>query len=278
MTPLKLFRSATFSGVNALTLLLYSAFGAAFFLLPFELIRAHGYSPTQAGAALLPMSVGLAVLSPIAGRVASRIGARPMLIVGPLVVAAGFGLLAALAGARSYWTGVFPGLTVLALGVLAVFAVLVAQFRSGRAALLVLLTVPPALAGGLLFLAVARVPLNVSSLMGLVLLVGLVVKNGILLVEVTLDRLEAGLPLPAALRRAGKRRLRPILMTTLCTIFGLLPLAFSLGAGSELQRPLAVAVIGGLLFSTAATLFALPALAELFLRGHVARGAEARAS
>ncbi|OLC53974.1 MAG: hypothetical protein AUH92_04860 [Acidobacteria bacterium 13_1_40CM_4_69_4] len=158
-------------------------------------------------------------------------------------------------------------LVVLGLGIMAVFAVLVAQFRAGRAALLVLFTVPPALAGGVLFLAAARVPLNVSSLMGLVLLVGLVVKNGILLVEVALHRLEDGLPLSAALRGAGRRRLRPILMTTLCTVFGLLPLAFSLGAGSELQRPLAVAVIGGLLFSTVATLFVLPGLARFFLRG-----------
>jgi MFS family permease len=116
MTPLQLFRSATFSGVNAVTLVLYAAFGAAFFLLPFELIRAHGYSPSAAGAALLPMAVGLTVLSPIAGRIASRIGARPMLIVGPLMVAAGFGLLAGFSGERSYWTGVFPGLCVLALG------------------------------------------------------------------------------------------------------------------------------------------------------------------
>jgi len=116
MMPLKLFRSATFSGVNGLTLLLYAAFGAAFFLLPFELIRAHGYPPSLAGAALLPMSAGLAVLSPIAGRVAAKIGARPMLIVGPLLVAAGFGLLAGLAGQSGYWTGVFPGLAVLALG------------------------------------------------------------------------------------------------------------------------------------------------------------------
>ena len=116
MTPLNLFRSATFSGVNGLTLLLYAAFGAAFFLLPFELIRAHGYPPSQAGAALLPMSAGLAVLSPVAGRMASRIGARPMLIAGPLLVAAGFALLAARAGDPSYWRGVFPGLAVLALG------------------------------------------------------------------------------------------------------------------------------------------------------------------
>jgi EmrB/QacA subfamily drug resistance transporter len=116
MTPLELFRSATFSGANGLTFLLYAALGAAFFLLPFDLIRAHGYAPSAAGAALLPMAAGLTVLSPIAGRVAGRIGARPMLVVGPLLVAAGFALLAGLSGESSYWTGVFPGLCVLALG------------------------------------------------------------------------------------------------------------------------------------------------------------------
>jgi CzcA family heavy metal efflux pump len=156
-------------------------------------------------------------------------------------------------------------MSVLALGVIAVFALLVGQFRSSRAAVLVLLTVPPALAGGVIFLRLSGVPLNVSSLMGLVLLVGLVVKNGILLIENAIGRMEEGQPIRVALRHAGRRRLRPILMTTLCTIFGLLPLAFALGSGSELQRPLAVAVIGGLLFSTAATLLLLPALASSFL-------------
>jgi EmrB/QacA subfamily drug resistance transporter len=116
MMPLTLFKSLTFSGVNALTFVLYAALGGALFLLPFELIRAHGYPPSAAGAALLPLSVGLAVLSPIAGRIASRIGARPMLIVGPLLVAAGFALMAALSRSGSYWTSVFPGLAVLAVG------------------------------------------------------------------------------------------------------------------------------------------------------------------
>jgi EmrB/QacA subfamily drug resistance transporter len=116
MTPLTLFKSVTFSGVNALTFVLYAAMGGALFLLPFELIRAHGYPPSAAGAALLPLSIGLAVLSPVSGRVAGRIGARPMLIVGPLLVAAGFALMAAFAGGGSYWTSVFPGLVVLAVG------------------------------------------------------------------------------------------------------------------------------------------------------------------
>ena len=116
MTPLTLFKSLTFSGVNALTLVLYGALGAAFFLLPFELIRAHGYAPSAAGAALLPMSAGLAALSPLAGQIASRTGARPMLIVGPLLIGLGFGLLAALSQAGNYWVSVFPGLAVAAVG------------------------------------------------------------------------------------------------------------------------------------------------------------------
>ncbi len=154
---------------------------------------------------------------------------------------------------------------VLGLGVLAVFAVLVAQFRSAKAAALVLLLVPVALSGGVLSLFVCGVPLNVSSVMGLVLLVGLVVKNGILLVEKAQELIASGDEPAPALASAAGRRLRPILMTTLCTVFGLLPLAFAWGAGSELQRPLAIAVVGGLLVSTLATLLVLPLLGAGFL-------------
>jgi len=162
----------------------------------------------------------------------------------------------------------FKQLAAVALiGIVVVFAVLVAQFRSARAAVLVLLTIPPAVAGGFIALAVTRTNLDVSSLMGLVLLVGLVVKNGILLIGAALTRIEDGTGVAESLLAAAERRFRPIIMTTACTIFGLVPLAFGLGPGSELQRPLAVVVIGGLLVSTAATLLALPALAELVLRG-----------
>lgn len=163
---------------------------------------------------------------------------------------------------------------VLGLGVLAVFAVLVAQFRSVKAALLVLLTVPLALSGGILSLYACRVPLNVSSVMGLVLLVGLVVKNGILLVEKAQELVAKGDEPADALIAASRRRLRPIVMTTLCTVFGLLPLAFAFGAGSELQRPLAIGVVGGLLVSTLATLVALPLLGPHLLEAR----AQARAA
>ena len=116
MMPLGLFRSVKFSGLNGLTLLLYAAFSGALFILPFQLLRVHHYPTAEAGAALLPLSVGLAALSPISGRLASRIGARVMLLAGGLLVAAGFGLLALRAADPVYWTGAFPGLVVLALG------------------------------------------------------------------------------------------------------------------------------------------------------------------
>jgi multidrug efflux pump subunit AcrB len=115
--------------------------------------------------------------------------------------------------------------------------------------------------GGLAALLVTGTDLNVSSMMGFILLVGLIVKNGIILLDFTRLRMRRdGLTLEAALRDAARVRLRPILMTTLCTLFGLLPLALGLGAGSELQRPLALTVIGGLALSTPITLYAVPAL------------------
>jgi multidrug efflux pump subunit AcrB len=145
-------------------------------------------------------------------------------------------------------------------GLLLVFVVLVAQFRRLRPALAVLLTTPLALVGALAMLWATQTPLNASSLMGCVLLVGLVVKNGILLIEVA-EQEAAGRPYVEALAIAGQRRIRPIAMTTVATIFGLAPLALGLGSGAELQRPLALAVIGGLLVSAALSLVVLPALA-----------------
>ena len=153
-------------------------------------------------------------------------------------------------------------LTVFALALALVFIVLVVQFRSYVKPLIILFAAPVSLVGALLALWVTRTPLNISSFMGLIMLVGLVVKNGIILLDYT-DRLRAerDIPLAAALREAGRVRLRPILMTTLCTIFGLAPLAIGLGAGAELQRPLAIAVIGGLTLSTFITLLVVPTLA-----------------
>ena len=153
-------------------------------------------------------------------------------------------------------------LLVFGLALALVFIVLVVQFRSYAKPLIILFAAPVSLVGALLALWVTRTPLNISSFMGLIMLIGLVVKNGIILLDYT-DRLRAerDVSLAAALREAGRVRLRPILMTTLCTIFGLAPLAIGLGAGAELQRPLAIAVIGGLTLSTFITLLVMPALA-----------------
>ncbi len=138
------------------------------------------------------------------------------------------------------------------------FLLLVVQFRSLRLPLVMFLALPFGQLGGLLALRFTGIALNVSSAMGLIMLVGLVVKNGIILIEYAEQLCAEGLEETAAIIEAARVRLRPILMTTLAAIAGLVPLAFGIGAGAELQRPLAVAVIGGLLLSTASTLVVVP--------------------
>jgi multidrug efflux pump subunit AcrB len=152
-------------------------------------------------------------------------------------------------------------LLVLGLAAMSVIAVMVIQFQSFVEPLIVLLAAPLSFVGSMVLLLVTGTPLNVSSFMGLILLVGLIVKNGIILLDFTRHRMrEGGLALEPAIIEAAGVRLRPILMTTLCTLFGLLPLALGLGAGSELQAPLALAVIGGLALSTPVTLYLVPTL------------------
>ncbi|HKW47927.1 MAG TPA: efflux RND transporter permease subunit [Gemmatimonadaceae bacterium] len=152
-------------------------------------------------------------------------------------------------------------LLVLALAAASVISVMVIQFQSFIEPLVILLAAPLSFVGAMILLLITGTPLNVSSFMGLILLVGLIVKNGIILLDFTRHRMKAdGLPLEPAIREAARIRLRPILMTTLCTLFGLLPLALGLGAGSELQKPLALAVIGGLALSTPITLYLVPTL------------------
>ncbi len=152
-------------------------------------------------------------------------------------------------------------LIVLALAAVSVVAVMVLQFQSFIEPLVVVLAAPVSFAGAVVLLLVTGTPLNVSSLMGLILLVGLIVKNGIILLDFTRRRMTLdGVTLERAIQDAARVRLRPILMTTLCTLFGLLPLALGLGAGAALQRPLALAVIGGLALSTPITLYVVPTL------------------
>ena len=156
-------------------------------------------------------------------------------------------------------------LAIAGVSLFLVLAVLAALFRRVRLAFLVLVAVPIALVGAALALLATGSEIDASSLMGIVLLIGLVVKNGVLLLEAAEQNFDEGAAATEAVARAAERRLRPILMTTTATIAGLVPLAVGVGAGSELQRPLAIAVIGGLVTSTLATLVLVPPLAAFLL-------------
>ncbi|HET9097738.1 MAG TPA: efflux RND transporter permease subunit [Candidatus Baltobacteraceae bacterium] len=152
------------------------------------------------------------------------------------------------------------------LSMLLVFLVMLFQFRSLVQPLAILMAIPLSGFGAALLLFVTRSTLNVASLMGLILLVGLIVKNGILLLEYTLRAQRQGYSTQAALLAGGRVRFRPIVMTTLTALLGMLPLALSIGTGGELLQPLAIAVIGGLAFSTAITLFMVPVFFATFAR------------
>ena len=147
----------------------------------------------------------------------------------------------------------------LILSVVLVYLVLVAQFASWTDPLIILLAVPPGLAGVLLFLLATRTTLNVMSLMGVVMMVGIVVSNSILIVEFARHLHHEGKPLKEAVSVASRLRLRPVLMTSLATLLGLIPMALGIEAGSEQYAPLARAIIGGLLVSVVVTVYLVPA-------------------
>ncbi|PZM17256.1 MFS transporter [Rhizobium tubonense] len=114
--PLRLFRDRNFAGSNALTAILYGGLGGAIFMLPFVLIKVHHYSPTEAGAAFLPLSIILGLGSRLAGGVAGKVGRRLPLIVGPTITTVGFAMLALSAQMPSYWTSYLPGLVLIGIG------------------------------------------------------------------------------------------------------------------------------------------------------------------
>lgn len=152
---------------------------------------------------------------------------------------------------------------VLTLGAVLVYVVMVAQFRSLKQPLAIFSAVPLSLLGVECALLYTNTPLNISSFMGLILLVGLIVKNGIILLEYSNRLSREGVAPDEAIVTAGVIRLRPILMTTLCTLFGLIPLALGFGTGAEIQKPLAITVIGGLSISTVITLIVVPVINRL---------------
>jgi multidrug efflux pump len=146
------------------------------------------------------------------------------------------------------------------LALVVVFMVLASQFESLVHPFTVLLAVPLAVTGALATLWIAGSTLNLYSQIGMILLIGLVTKNSILLVEFTNQLKARGLATVDAVLEAGRVRLRPILMTSVATIMGAMPIAFGLGAGSVSRRPLGYAIVGGLLFSTVLTLYLVPAV------------------
>jgi multidrug efflux pump len=152
------------------------------------------------------------------------------------------------------------------LALMLIYLILAAQFESFRDPLIIMLTVPLAIAGAYLSLSVTGNTFNIFSQIGMIMLIGLVTKNGILIVEFANQKRDAGMPKNQAVWEAAQARLRPILMTTLATALGALPIALSLGAASTSRIGLGVVVVGGLLFSLVLTLFVIPAM-YLFLSG-----------
>jgi HAE1 family hydrophobic/amphiphilic exporter-1 len=165
----------------------------------------------------------------------------------------------------------------LGLSIILVFLILMAQFASVKDPFLILLAVPPGFTGVILFLLITRTTVNIMSLMGVMMMTGIVVSDSILIVEFARELRRQGQPLMVALKNACHVRLRPIMMTTFATLLGLIPLALALEAGSEQYAPLARAIIGGLSLSFLVTLFLVPAAYLLMHRNEEANPKEGTA-
>jgi len=155
---------------------------------------------------------------------------------------------------------------VVPVAVVLIFLLLFSTFRSIVQAGLVLANVPLALIGGVLALALSGEYLSVPASVGFIALMGIAVLNGVVMVSYFNQLRDRGLPINEVVRLGSERRLRPVMMTASIAALGLLPLLFMTGPGSEIQRPLAIVVIGGLITSTALTLFILPVLYRRFTR------------
>jgi hydrophobic/amphiphilic exporter-1 (mainly G- bacteria), HAE1 family len=162
----------------------------------------------------------------------------------------------------------------LLLSIALVYLILVAQFKSFLDPFIILFAIPPGLMGVLLILLLSGTTLNIMSLMGLVMMVGIVVSNSILIVDFSRALWESGTPLKKAVADASRIRLRPVLMTSLATVIGLIPMAMKLGTGAEAYAPLARAIIGGLVVSVVVTVYLVPAAYLWFHRNQDSRTPE----
>ena len=155
---------------------------------------------------------------------------------------------------------------MLGLAVVFIYLIMVAQFQSLKSPFIVMFTIPLAFTGGFLGLFITGFNISIVSLVGFIMLCGVIVNNGIVLVDYINQLRLDGSAKRAAIIEAGKTRIRPILMTSLTTILGLSTMALGIGSGSQLMQPLAIVCIGGLLYATVMTLFIVPVLYDLFNR------------
>ena len=149
------------------------------------------------------------------------------------------------------------------MSLIIIFIILLILFQRVSDVLLVLLNVPFALAGGILALIITGTNFNISAGIGFIALFGICIQNGVIIISVIKQNLLKGNPLPEAIKTGAISRVRPVVMTALMAIFGLLPAAISTGIGSETQKPLAIVIVGGLISATLLTLLIFPLIVQL---------------
>lgn len=216
---------------------------------PPQLFRFNRYASATISASLVPgktIADGIDAMDEIAGRVLDETFSTSL--SGP---------------SRDYVDSSSSLLFIFILALALVYLVLSAQFESFRDPFTIMLTVPLALAGALLSMWYFNQTLNVFSQIGMIMLIGLVTKNGILIVEFANQRQRQGLSIQEAILDASAARFRPILMTSISTVLGILPIALALGAGAESRTSMGIAVIGGLIIGSLLTLYVIPAMYSL---------------
>jgi len=155
---------------------------------------------------------------------------------------------------------------MLALGIVIIYLIMVAQFQSLKSPFIVMFTIPLAFTGGLFALAICGMEMSIIAMIGFIMLVGIIVNNGIVLIDYANQLRDEGKSLREAVVEACVTRLRPVLMTTITTVLGLVPLALGAGLGADMMQPVAIVCIGGLSYATLMTLFVIPAMYELLFQ------------
>ena len=165
-------------------------------------------------------------------------------------------------------------LQMLALALVFMYLIMVAQFQSLLSPFIIMFTIPLAFTGGFMGLLVSNKPVSIVAMVGFVMLSGIIVNNGIVLVDYINQLRKDGMEKRAAIEEAGRARLRPIVMTALTTILGLLTMAMGMGMGADMVQPMAIVTIGGLIYGTLLTLFVVPCIYDILNRRHYKKDEE----